>query len=219
MEKRIHYQQQIRGIHQEILRMGVLVEESLRKALTAVKTQNRELAAGVIESDARIDKMQLEIEERCTVAIATEQPVATDLREIMVAIKIASDLERIGDHARHLARAVDRVSPELMNESFPIIESMAELGISMVHDSLDAYVDLDAERARSVASRDEQIDALHHDLYARIIGTMKESPELVDQGTSLVFLNRFLERLGDHVTNICEWIVYARTGKHPELNP
>ncbi len=217
MEQRIHYREQIRGIHQELLRMGVLVEENLNKALRAVKTQNRELASSVIDSDPRIDAMQLEIEERCTVAIATEQPVATDLREIMVAIKIASDLERIGDHARHLARALDRVSPELMSESFPVIESMAEIGIAMVHDSLDAYVDLDADRAREVALRDQQINVLHRDLYDRIISAMKKAPERVEEGTSLVFINRFMERLGDHVTNICEWIVYARTGEHPEL--
>ncbi len=218
MERRQHFNQQMADIHELILRMGSYVEESLLKALTAIKTRNRELSRQVIESDGLIDALQLEIEESCTVVIATEQPVATDLREIMVAIKIASDLERIGDHARHLARSLERISPEFFAETLPIIEEMTRIGVSMVHDSLSAYVNHDSERARAVAKRDDEIDALHSDLYRKILESMREHPERIEQGTTLVFLNRFLERLGDHVTNMCEWIIYAATGEHIELN-
>lgn len=198
--------------------MGSRVEESLQKALTAIKISDRELARNVIDNDSVIDNLQLEIESVCTVLIATEQPVASDLRGIMVAIKIASDLERIGDHARHLARSLEKISPEFFAETLPIIEEMTQKGIAMVHDSLSAYVDQDSERAREVASRDDEIDRLHHRLYEVILRAIRERPARLEEGTTLISLNRFLERLGDHVTNMCEWIVYASTGEHIELN-
>lgn len=218
MERRQHFRKRITETHQLILKMGACVEESLEKALTAVKTRNSDLANQVIEGDSQIDALQMEIEEACTVIIATEQPVATDLREIMVAIKIASDLERIGDHARHLARSLEQISPSFFAQTLPIIEDMTRKGIAMVHDSLSAYVEHDAEKAQSVASRDDEIDALHHSLYDKVITMMRSDSNLLEQGTTLIFLNRFLERLGDHVTNMCEWIVYAATGEHVELN-
>ena len=218
MERRQHFQTQLTEMHHRILQMGSRVEESLQKALSAIKTADRELARQVIEGDDQIDALQLEIESLCTVLIATEQPVATDLREVMVAIKIASDLERIGDHARHLARSLERISPEFFAETLPIIDEMTHKGISMVHDSLSAYVDRDTERAQEVAARDDEIDGLHHRLYQLILKSIREAPDRLEEGTTMIFLNRFLERLGDHVTNMCEWIVYASTGEHLELN-
>ena len=98
------------------------------------------------------------------------------------------------------------------------MEKMTERGISMLHDSLTAFVEQDPEAARSVAGRDEEIDAMHRALYQKIVGIMKHDPELIEDATRLLFLNRFLERLGDHVTNVCEWIIYAKTSEHVELN-
>jgi phosphate transport system protein len=198
--------------------MGVMVEEALQKAVTAVENRDTGLSRAVIDGDLEIDQLQLELEENGAQLLATEQPVATNLREILVTIKIASDLERIGDHARHLARLAFEEPSDLVNRVLPMMRKMTEVGIGMVHDSLSAFVDQNADNAKEVAARDDKIDEMHHQLYREIVGAMREHPDWVEVGTNLVFLNRFLERLGDHVTNICEWIVYARTGDHVDLN-
>jgi phosphate transport system protein len=205
-------------MYQNVLRMGTLVEEALRKALTAVTNDDRTLAEAVKANDNAIDALQFEIDRRCTELIATEQPVATDLREILVAMKIASDLERIGDHARHLVRVIDELTDETFRETLPRFREMTEMGILMVHDSITAYVNHDPESAKKVARRDDEIDRMHKELYQELIAIVKQNPEVAEKGTSLIFLNRFLERLGDHVTNMCEWIVYAKSGEHQELN-
>lgn len=217
-QTRHHFAQALKDMYQSILRMGALVEEALRKALTSVSTLDYKLAEQVITDDARIDQAQMEVEEACTKLIATEHPVATNLREILVAIKIASDLERIGDHARHLARSLDTFAHDAFQEVVPPMERMTERGIAMLHDSLTAFVDQDPDKAREVAARDEEIDAMHRALYQKIVDLMKHQPELIEDATRLLFLNRFLERLGDHVTNVCEWIIYAKTSEHEELN-
>lgn len=218
MQTRHHFQEQLHTMYQDVLRMGTLVEEALQKALTAVTNDDRTLAESVKKNDAAIDTLQFEIDKRCTELIATEQPVATDLREILVAMKIASDLERIGDHARHLVRVIDELTDDTFRDTIPRFREMTEMGITMVHDSITAYVNHDAERAKTVARRDDEIDVLHRALYKELIGIVQKNPDRVEEGTSLIFLNRFLERLGDHVTNMCEWIVYAKSGEHQELN-
>ena len=218
METRQHFTNELHQMYQDVLQMATLVEEALRKALTAVSTQNAELAEQVKKDDHRIDTLQFAIDRRCTEIIATEQPVATDLREILVAMKISSDLERIGDHARHLVRVMEHLTDSVFRETLPHFAEMTEKGILMVHDSITAYVNHDAEQARTVARRDDEIDALHRALYKELVSLIASNPDRVETGTALVFLNRFLERLGDHVTNMCEWIVYAKTGEHVELN-
>jgi len=217
MEIRQKFNSQMAEVYQHILRMGALVEEALHKALTAVRNHDMELAERVVKDDEAIDNYQNRIEDLCTVIIATEQPVATDLRELVTTIKIVSDLERIGDHARHLAKSVTKVSEPLMARALPLIQEMTSHGISMVHQALTALSSRNTEQAKAVAAMDDDIDRMHKELYALIISIMKEHPDRIEEGTSLIYLNRFLERLGDHVSNICDWIVYARTGTHPEL--
>lgn len=217
MEIRQKFTDQMAEVYQHILRMGALVEEALHKALTAVRNHDGELAKQVIKDDVAIDEYQKRIEDLCTVIIATAQPVATDLRELVTIFKIVSDLERIGDHARHLAKSVTKVSEAVMVRVLPLIQEMTQNGISMVHQALTALSSRDSEKARTIAAMDAEIDRLHRSLYSTIIDIMKEHPDRIEEGTSLIYLNRFLERLGDHVSNICDWIVYARTGVHPEL--
>lgn len=218
MESRRHFSKELHQMYQDVLQMGTLVEEALRKALSAVTNRDTALAEEVKAGDHKIDALQFSLDKRCTEIIATEQPVATDLREILVAMKISADLERIGDHARHLVRVMDQLTDTVFRKTLPRFSEMAEKGISMVHDSITAYVNHDADLAREVARRDDEIDEMHRALYQELLGMMASNPDRVETGTALVFLNRFLERLGDHVTNMCEWIVYAKTGEHVELN-
>lgn len=205
-------------MYDDVLHMGTLVEEALRKALTAVSTRDEALAESVIAGDDAIDSLQFRIDEQCTKLIATEQPVATDLREILVAMKITADLERIGDHARHLVRVRKELAAPPFADVVPRFREMMDTGVTMLHDSITAYVNHDADLAERVARRDDEIDAMHRSLFRDLVEILRRNPDHVEAGTSVIFMNRFLERLGDHVTNMCEWIVYAKTGVHRELN-
>jgi phosphate transport system protein len=218
MSLRVHFNEELKHIHTSVTAMSVKVEESIRKALRALDTKDEALARQVIEEDGEIDRMQREIEDRGTVIIAREQPVAGDLRELVTAIKIVSNLERIGDHARHLARGVSNISPEIMAKALPKIKAMAEHGLGMLRDAVEAFTERDAELAQNVASRDDKIDKMHHELYESITTLIQEKPSTAEDCVSVMFLNRFMERLGDHVTNICEWVYFAKTGNHIELN-
>ncbi|MFW6252379.1 MAG: phosphate signaling complex protein PhoU [bacterium] len=218
MERRRQLDERLSELYQEILRMGALVEEALRKAVLALKTDDQQLADTVRSEDAQIDAMQIAIEDLCMHIIALEQPVATDLRELITATKLASELERIGDHARHIARRVNRLPKELLAIAVPGIDEMANVGVSMLHDSLSAYVAQDEAQAREVAEKDDEIDAAHRKLYQSLIAIMRDRPEWIEHGVELMFLNRYMERLGDHVTNMCEWVIFARSGEHVELN-
>ncbi len=199
--------------------MGTLVEEALEKALNALSNQDHQLAQRVIEEDARIDELQAQIEDQCALLIATEQPVASDLREIITAVKIVSNIERIGDHARHIARAVAKLSKPSLLATIPRFRKIAEVGIGMVHDALTAFVEQNPALAEEVAARDDQIDAMHEALFREIVEIMTQDSSAVEEGITMTLLARFMERLGDHVTNMCEWIVFAKRGKHIELNP
>lgn len=218
MEGRTHLTTQLNYMYDNILKLSALVEEALKKALAALSLGDSQLAQTVIENDARIDELQLEIDNHCTRMLATEQPVAHDLREIIAAMKISTDLERIGDHARHLARAVSVISDATFLATVPNIQDMGELGVQMVHDVITAFVEQDADTAVEIASRDDELDTMHRTLYKKIVEIMRKNPEKIDKGMDLMFLNRFLERLGDHVTNMCELVVFSKRGEHVELN-
>lgn len=218
MEIRTHLNTQMGDMYQSVLRMGAMVEEAMRKALVALSTRDEALAREVIEGDIRIDELQQEVEDATTKVIATEQPVAADLREMISAIKIVSSLERIGDHARHLAKALSDIPDPLMQKALPGIREMAEHGIAMLHDAVTAFAEHDAAAAKEIAGRDSRLDALHRDHYAFIVDLVRRDPDFVPDGFALLTLNRFLERLGDHVTNMCEWVVFAKSGAHVELN-
>ena len=205
-------------LHQDILRMGTLVEEALRKGLSALEMKDYALADHVVAADRNIDQMQRAIEQQCTRLIAEEHPTGARLREIVTAIKIATTLERLGDHARHLARRARSITDSHYIQTLPIIREMAEIGISMLHDLLTAWVEQNPDRAISVAARDDQLDRLHAQLMGDIVRIIQARPDTIERGVDLLFVNRFLERLGDHVTNMCEWVVFVERAEYVELN-
>jgi phosphate transport system protein len=218
MESRAKYNAAMDELYQKIMKMGSLVEEALKKALQALISRDNNLAFSVIENDSQIDNLQTEIENACTILIATEQPVAYDLRQIITIIKVAADLERIGDHARHLARALEKLEEAFLEKILNRLEEMTNLGIGMVHEALTSLSEQDTAKAKAVALKDSEVDKLHDTLFTEIIQIMEKDTKLVENGMHALFLNRFMERLGDHVTNICNWIVYAKEGSHIELN-
>ena len=218
MEPGHHFDMEIKGLHQMILRMGSLVEDAVRKSVVAFGTDDSALADQVITDDKVIDALQIDLENSAMRLIASEQPVARGLRDLVTITRIAANLERIGDHARHIAKTVHKIPREVREVALPSVRLMSDIGISMLHDSLSAFVGHDVGAAREVAGRDDEIDAERKVLYARLIALMKENPDWIDHGVSLMFLNRFLERLGDHVTDVCQWVVFTESGEYVELN-
>jgi phosphate transport system protein len=218
MTVREHFDRDLQGLSLSVMKLGSYVEEALRKALAALSDQNVQQAEIILAEDVKINKLQLEIENCCVSLIAREQPVARDLREIMTTIKVASNLERVGDLAVHLAKATKRLAGRPYIGPFKDIHKMAEIGIDMVHDSVDAFTGQDGAKAREVARRDDQIDSIHDALIQELLASMHKDDEQIEMSTSLLFISRFLERLGDHVVNICEWVVYGAEGTHVDLN-
>jgi phosphate transport system protein len=218
MGTRQAFEEGLAALNQEILRMGVMVEEALRQAVESLVNKDGELARAVVAGDAAINQVEQEIEDRCIVLIAREQPVATDLRKLITSLKIVTQLERMGDHALHVAKGTLRLLPETYMKPLIDIPRMAEIGIGMIRDVLTAFLDNDAERAREVAQRDQQVDELHNQVMREVFTYMMENSKYISQSISLLFISRFLERVGDHVTNICEWVVYGATGERVELN-
>lgn len=219
MPYRQHFQDSLKEVAQDILKMGTLVEEALQKGISAFEEKDMELAKLVIEGDNEINNLQFAIEDKCTILIARENPVASDLRKLITSVKIVSNLERIGDHAVHLGKTTIRLANEgYIEQMAELIPAMAEMGISMVRDALTAFLNNNAELAKDIALRDDALDQFHRKIFANLLDFMKRDAKYVDQATDLLFIIRFLERLGDHVTNMCEWIVFSATGEHVELN-
>lgn len=218
MQTRIHFIEELSRLNHDVLSMGARVEENLRQALEALSTQNVDLAREVKARDELINAMQLKIEDQAAVLIATQQPVARDLRELVTVLKVSYNLERAGDHAVHLAKAAIKLSAE---PPFPQVERlarMAEIECGMILGAVDAYLNQDAEAARRVAAKDDEIDAEHKLTVREVLELMRERPDQVEPASRLLASSGFLERLGDHMTNICEAVVFLVEGRHVELN-
>lgn len=219
MALRQHFSEMINSYKHDVLTMGALVEEAIRAATTALVQKDVELARRTIAADEAINRLELRIQDECINAIATEQPVASDLRTIMTIIKIVPQLERMGDHAAHIAKAAVQLAEEKYIKRLIDIPRMSEIVIGMVHGVLAAFIEHDAGKAEEIAKRDDEVDNLYDQVIRELITYMMQDPTCVKQAISLLFVARYLERLGDHVTNIGEWIYYDSTGMHRELNP
>jgi phosphate transport system protein len=218
MTTRIQFMEELSRLDHDILAMGTRVEEDLRKSLQALKNDDVELAKEVKADDELVNALQLKIEDQAAVLIATQAPVARDLRELVTVFKVTDNLERAGDHAVHLAKTVVKLSGEPAFRQVGRLERMAEIGCEMVRGAVQAYLNHDAAEARRVASLDDGIDHEHKALVDEALGVMKEHPEQIERASRLIKTSGFLERLGDHMTNICEAVVYMEEGRHIELN-
>jgi phosphate transport system protein len=218
MNTRIMFLEEMNRLRHDILAMASRVEEDLGKALTALRNNDKELAKEVKANDAVINAMQIKIEDEAAILIATQQPVARDLRELVTIFKLTGNLERIGDHAVHLAKAAVKLSNETAFRSTEHLEKMAETGREMIRASISAYLNQDATAARQAAAMDDMIDEEHKLLTEEVLNLMKERPELIKNAVRLLNTSGFLERLGDHSTNICESVIYMIEGSHEELN-
>lgn len=214
---REHYAQDLDNIHQDMLRMAVMAEECILKAAKALHDHDAKLAKEVIASDDKINAMELAITDRCVTFIATEQPVASDLRRIVACLKVVGDIERIGDYAVHAAKRAKDLADEKPVKPLIDLPKMLVLGGEMLRGAVNSLVKLDPALARSTAERDNEMDDLNKQVYRELLALMLEDKDNIKQATKLLFLSRFLERMGDHAVNICSWTLYATQGTHEEL--
>jgi phosphate transport system protein len=206
-------------IKDAVLRMGALVEEAIRRASRSLVEHDAELALDVIKADARINDAQREVSRLISVTIATQQPVARDLRYLLTLDHVTYELERIGDHAASLAKQVRKLAPEPPLADYVKLPDMAERSAVLVHGVLRALVDADAVAAREVAVQDDEIDRLYHATFDEVVDLMRADPANVERGTRIIIASHYLERIGDRSTNIAEDIVYLVTGDVEDLNP
>jgi phosphate transport system protein len=201
-----------------ILRMGSLVAERIIEAIEALENHDAEAATAVIENDRDINQMEREIADLIRLTIATQQPVARDLRFLLTLAQVAYDLERMGDYAGSVAKQARKLAPHPPLKGYVRLPQMGRLAAALVRDVLEAVVEIDPERAKAVAARDDDLDELYHANFAEVLDLMREDPANVDPGMRIIFAAHYLERVGDRVTNIAEEVVFLATGEVTELN-
>jgi phosphate transport system protein len=206
-------------IKDSVLRMGSLVEEAIRGASRSLTDHDADLALEIIKGDAIINEAQRGVSRLIAVTIATQNPVARDLRYLLTLDHVTYELERIGDHASSVAKQVIKLAPEPPLKRYVHLPEMAERCAVLVHGVLRALVDVDAVAAREVAVQDDDIDVLYHATFDEVVDLMRADPANVERGTRIIIASHYLERIGDRSTNIAEDIVYLVTGDVEDLNP
>ena len=212
---RNRFDEQLFELNKEIIEMGGMCEEMIDSAAKALADGDLELAAQVIKNGGAVDQMEREIESRCMKLLLHQQPVARDLRLISSALKMITDMERIGDQAEDIAEIIGYLNGENHNNRVPIQE-MAQATIKMVTESVDAYVNKDVALAEKVLKEDDIIDEYFMDSKKRLIKMVADNPENGEYALDLLMVAKYFERIGDHATNIAEWVIFSVTGVHEE---
>jgi len=206
--ERIHFESELQQLKQRLLHMGALVEERVHGAVQALMERRADLAERVAASDGEINLLHIEIDDRCLKLLALQQPMANDLRLIMAAQKINSDLERMGDQAVNVAQSVLRLLPHPPLRPLLDIPRMAELAETRTRDSLDAFVRKDVDLARSVLERDDNVDELKDHVFRVLLTHMMADPGTIERALTLILISRNVERIADHATNIAEDVIF-----------
>jgi phosphate transport system protein len=217
-ERKVVFEEKMKDIQDKLQHMGCLVEESIAKTISALKNQDLEMAREVIEGDDIIDDLEQEIEEKCLEVIATQQPMAKDLRRVATLFKMINDLERMADYATSIAKITKRIGDQPLIKPLVDIPRMAILSQKMVKQALDAYVREDVDLAAAVGKDDDEVDNLFGQIFRELLTIMMENPKTITQATQLLFVGRWLERISDHATNIAEEVIFLVTGEKRNLN-
>lgn len=204
--------------YDDILMLSSMVKQSIIKSVETLQTQDFDTARQIYQNDEVINKKRYDIEHAALTTVATQQPMASDLRKISSVIDIAGELERIGDYAKGIARITIRVGNQPHLTSFKYIPRMAEITADMLHRSIDAFLILDEESALAIADEDDQVDDLFNQLYKELLEIMFNDRDSIDQATFHLWVSHNLERAADRVTNICERVVFTASGKLVEFD-
>lgn len=216
---RTEYTAELRTLQDDVLRLGAMVDRQIDRAVDALRRQDLGAAQQVIDLDMKVNDLRWKIENDTMRLIATQAPMAGDLRRILASVHIATNLERMGDHADGISRLTLRTADQPHLRELDAIPAMAETTRSMLTDTLEAFVQNDADKARQIAERDNEVDALYDQVYHDLLTVMIADPDTVSGATHLLWVGHNLERIADRVTNICERIIFAATGDFEEVNP
>lgn len=207
------YDRELEDLRSTIARMGGLAEAQLAAAIDALYKRDTEAAGAVVKADKEIDELESETEKKAIASLVRRQPMADDLREIIAALKMSSEVERVGDYAKNIAKRVVAITETDRVKISRSIADMGQIVQKMLKDVLDAYIDHDAQKAIGVWERDEAVDELYNSLFRELLTYMMEDPRLITACTHLLFTAKNVERMGDHVTNIAELVYYMVTGE------
>ena len=211
------FDEQLQRLHVELIQMGAVCEDAISAAAEALLKGNDFLVPAALEAERDLDRREREVENLCLKLLLQQQPVARDLREISAALKMISDLERIGDQAADIAELVSYVRVPDGSGGLHIAD-MTRAVIGMVTDSVDSFVKKDLELARAVCAADDRVDALFEQVKRELIDMIAADAAWGQQGLDLLMVAKYLERIGDHATNVAEWVEYSITGVHPSNN-
>ena len=216
---RNRFDRQLLELNNELIHMGSLIEKAIEMGISALVKQDVEKAEEAIKFDAEIDQQEKAIETLCMKLLLQQQPVAKDLRLISAALKMITDMERIGDHAADISEMTILMSDSAYEKSdinIDLVKEMAKETTNMVIKSVDAFVNKDLELARWVLKQDDVVDALFDDFKHQLIIKINENVKNGEQATDMLLVSKYFERIGDHATNIAEWVIYSITGEHEE---
>ena len=213
------YDREVGEVKDNVLRMGALVEEQIHRAIAALVAHDADAALQVILDDRQINEVQRKATAMIAAVIATQQPVARDLRYLLTLDHVSYELERMGDHASSVAKQARKLAPYPPLGNDVDLPRLGERVAELVHGIIRALVDVDEDKARAVAKLDDEVDDLYHAIFARCLVLMREDGANVEPGTRILFASHYLERIGDRVTNIAEDIVFLASGEVEDLNP
>lgn len=205
-------------LHNDLIRMGSIVEKQIQLSIKALINQDTALAEEIIKNDDLADDLQKEIEDKCIKLIAMQQPIAKDLRNIFTTTKIVTDLERMADHAVDIAKIVKRLKSENYMKELVDIPRMAGIVQDMIRESINAYIEGNVTKAYDICKMDDKIDNIYREVFTELLDYMTKDKSNINQATQFLFVCKFLERIADHTTNICEWTIYLVTGESIDLN-
>jgi len=212
------YHKSLKELQDELLEMGDMVAAAIKNSVESLKKRDIEASKEIIKNDLLINKKRFEIEEKCLLLIATQQPMAIDLRTIAAILSIITDLERMADHAEGIARINVMIGKEPLVKPLIDVPRMADKGLSMLSRCLKAFIDRDADSARGICNEDDEVDKLYEQTYGELVHLMIDNPKIIEGATYLIWVSHNLERIADRVTNIAERVVFMVTGKMEEIN-
>ena len=215
---RNRFDRQLSTLNDELIEMGSMIEKSIETAIKALVNQDVDLARHAIEADEEIDRQERIIEDLCLKLLLQQQPVAKDLRLISSALKMITDMERIGDHASDISEITIALADQPYIKKLELIQQMAKETMIMLVGSIEAFVDKDLEKANEVIKRDDVVDDLFDKVKKELIQMIHENADKGEQAADLLMVAKYMERIGDHATNISEWVIFSITGEHKSMN-
>jgi phosphate transport system protein len=215
-----HYEHELQELKQEILYLGATVEEMIANAMRSLVERDSDLARRVIETDRTVDSAEMSIDHLCLNILALRQPAGSDLRFVATALKMVTDLERIGDVTVNIAERAIELNQEPPLKPYIDIPRMSQAAANMLHRALDAFVNRNTDEARAVLAADDEVDKLHVQLFRELLTYMIEEPKNVTRALRILFIAKYLERIADHSTNIAQMVIFMNEGRdvrHPRL--